>query len=209
MTTFVRTFLFFTNNHAFSSKNRLTCESFMSRSLTSKSLLVTGKSLSVVIFVPLLNESSLTPDILRWTSLLKKSKTNWYILIKVTEMAINKMNFLQNEYAKIKKGHFIWEPRATGSYSFLKIHSKQSYNFADTFSRTAWTFKSNLSRADKKIAKYVRHKRFFCERCSDSLEMYKNKENCVWQFSHRAFGYSQKTLTTAAVQFRGSWFRKF
>ena len=42
---FVITYSFFIKNHAFSSKNRLTGESFVSISVTFKSLVVAGKLL--------------------------------------------------------------------------------------------------------------------------------------------------------------------
>ena len=105
ITTFVITYSFIINNHAFSSKNRLTGESFMSTSVTSKSLLVAGKSLSVIIFSPLLKESSLTLEIFELDKFVKE-KYNCYILIIVTEMTVSKTNLLHRECTKIKSGPF-------------------------------------------------------------------------------------------------------
>ena len=135
ITTFVITYSFFINNHAFSSKNRLAGESFMSTSVTSKSLLVAGKSLSVIILSPLLKESSLTLDIFKLDKFVKE-KYDCYILIIVTEMTVSKTNLFHRECTKIKSGPFFWKRGTSVSNSYKKPQSKQSYKFADTFSRT-------------------------------------------------------------------------
>ena len=47
------------------------------------------------------------------------------------------MNLLHTEYAKIKKTDIFSENLAQLGHILFKIHSKRSFNFVDTSSRTA------------------------------------------------------------------------